>query len=44
MKDITNTGVEVNKKDQFSFQFQRKVKPQNAQTTTQLHTSHTLVK
>ena len=26
----------------FSFQFQRKVMPKNAQTTTQLHSSHTL--
>ena len=31
-------------KGQFSFQFQRKAMPKNAQTTTQLHTSHTLVK
>ena len=31
-------------KGQFSFQFQRKAKPKNAQTTTQLHSSHTLVK
>ena len=29
---------------QFSFQFQRKAMPRNAQTTTQLHSSHTLVK
>ena len=28
----------------FSFQSQRKAKPKNAQTTTQLHSSHTLVK
>ena len=27
-----------------SFQFQRKAMPKNAQTTTQLHSSHTLVK
>ena len=27
-------------KDQFSFQSQRKVMPKNAQTTTQLHSSH----
>ena len=31
-------------KGQFLFQFQRKSMPKNAQTTTQLHSSHTLVK
>ena len=31
-------------KRQFSFQFQRKVMPKNAQTTTQLHSSHMLAK
>ena len=31
-------------KRSFSFQSQRKVMPKNAQTTTQLHSSHTLVK
>ena len=31
-------------KSQFSFQLQRKAMPKNAQTTTQLHSSHTLVK
>ena len=31
-------------KGQFSFQSQRKAMPNNAQTTTQLHSSHTLVK
>ena len=31
-------------KNQFSFQSQRKVMPKNAQTTTQLHSSHTLAK
>ena len=31
-------------KGQFSFQPQRKAMPENAQTTTKLHTSHTLVK
>ena len=30
-------------KGQFSLQFQRKAKPKNAQTTTQLHSSHMLV-
>ena len=29
---------------QFSFQFKRKAMPKNVQTTTQLHSSHTLVK
>ena len=32
------------RKGQFSFQFQRKAMPKNAQTTTQLHSSHMLVK
>ena len=31
-------------KGQFSFQFLTKAIPKNAQTTTQLHPSHTLVK
>ena len=31
-------------KGQFSFQSQRKAMPKNAQTTTQLHLSHMLVK
>ena len=31
-------------KGQFSFQSQRKEMPKNAQTTAQLHSSHTLVK
>ena len=31
-------------KGQFSFQFQRKAMPKNAQTTAQLHSSHMLVK
>ena len=35
------TGLE---KGQFSFQSQRKAMPKNAHTTTQLHSSHTLVK
>ena len=35
----TQTG-----KGQFSFQSQRKIMPKKAQTTTQLHSSHTLVK
>ena len=35
------TGLE---KSQFSFQSSRKAMPKNAQTTTQLYSSHTLVK
>ena len=35
------TGLE---KGQFSFQSQRKAMSKNAQTTTQLHSSHTLAK
>ena len=31
-------------KDQFSFQTQRKARPKNVQTTTQLHSSHMLAK
>ena len=31
-------------KGRISFQFQRKAKPKNAQTTTQLYSSHTLAK
>ena len=31
-------------KGQFSFQLQSKAMPKNAQTTAQLHSSHTLVK
>ena len=31
-------------KSQFSFQSQRKAMPKNAQTTSQLHSSHTLIK
>ena len=31
-------------KRSFSFQFQRKAMPKNAQTTAQLHSSHMLVK
>ena len=31
-------------KGQFSFQFQRKAMPKNAQTTAQLHSSHMLIK
>ena len=37
--NFNNTG-----KGQFAFQSQRKAMPKNAQTTTQLHSSHMLVK
>ena len=41
----TQDKIYTNKhKGQFSFQSQRKEMPKNAQTTTQLHSSHTLVK
>ena len=39
LSSVRRTG-----KDQLSFQSQRKAMPKNAQTTTQLHSSHTLVK
>ena len=34
---------DVKRKDQFSFQSQRKAMPKNAQTIAQLHSSHMLV-
>ena len=34
----------MTRKGQFSFQSQTKAMPKNAQTTTQLHSSHTIVK
>ena len=40
---ILNNGCRTGK-GQFSFQFQRKAMPKNAQTTTQLHSSHMLLK
>ena len=39
LSNVHKTG-----KGQFSFQTQRKAMPKNAQTTSQLHSSHTLVK
>ena len=39
----TSSGHKTGK-GQFSFQSQRKAMPKNAQTTTQLHSSHMLVK
>ena len=43
IKDRLSSGHRTGKA-QFSFQFQRKAMPKDAQTTTQLHSSHTLVK
>ena len=40
----TNYSGHRTGKGQFSFQSQRKAMPKNAQTTTQLHSSHTLLK
>ena len=37
-------GGHRTRKDQFSFQSQRKEMPKNAQTTAQLHSPHMLVK
>ena len=37
------SSVHRTEKGQFSFQSQKKAMPKNAQTTTQLHSSHTLV-
>ena len=42
--NLENSAVATTGKSQFSFQSQRKAMPKNAQTTTQLHSSHTLVK
>ena len=49
MHSITSKFVKLSSghrtgKGQFSFQSQRKAMPKNAQTTAQLHSSHTLVK
>ena len=41
---FTDKGGFSQRKGQFSFQSQRKAMPKNAQTTSQLHSSHTLVK
>ena len=40
----TSAGATGLEKGQFAFQSQRKAMPKNAQTTAQLHPSHTLVK
>ena len=41
---LENSAVATGLEKVFSFQSQRKAMPKNAQTTTQLHSSHTLVK
>ena len=41
--NLENSAV-TNWKGQFSFQSQRKAKPKNTQTTTQLHSSHIMLK
>ena len=42
--DAVKVLQSIHQKGQFSFQSQRRAAPTNAQTTTQLHSSHTLVK
>ena len=43
--NLENSAVAIGlQKGQFSFQSKRKAMPKNAQTTAQLHSSHTLVK
>ena len=42
--NLGNSAVATTGKGQFSFQSQRKAISMNAQTTAQLHSSHTLVK
>ena len=44
LKDDAVSSGHRTGKGQFSFQSQRKAMPKNAQTATQLHSSHTLVK
>ena len=41
---LENSAVATGLEKVFSFQSQRKAMPKNAQTTSQLHSSHTLVK
>ena len=43
-QQIWKTPGDRTGKGQFSFQFQGKAMPKNAQTTAQLHSSHMLVK
>ena len=41
--NLENSAVATGLENVFSFQSQRKAMPKNAQTTAQLHSSHTLV-
>ena len=41
--NVENSAVATGLENVFSFQSQRKAMPKNAQTTTQLHSSHMLV-
>ena len=43
-EELLDPSSHRTRKDQFSFQSQRKAMPKNAQTTTQVHLSHMLVK
>ena len=42
--NLENSAVATGLENMFSFQSQREAMPKNAQTTTQLHSSHTLAK
>ena len=42
--NLENSAVATELEKMFSFQLQRKAMPKNAQTTAQLHSSHTLAK
>ena len=42
--NLESSAVATERKVWFSFQTQRKAMPKNVQTTTQLHSSHTLAK
>ena len=42
--NLESSAVATERKVRFSFQTQRKAMPKNVQTTTQLHSSHTLAK
>ena len=42
--NLENSAVATQLESKFSFQSQRKAMPKNAQTTAQLHSSHTLAK
>jgi len=42
--NMENSAVPRGLEKEFSFQSQRKAMPKNAQTTAQLHSSHTLTK